>query len=586
MREFHIKVLLLLSLVAFAHGQPKYWIFFRDKCLFTKADTLRALKMCRESLTARCAQRRLRVRSEENLIDWYDLPVCEDYINRIKALGVKIVHKSRWLNAVSARLDSEMVEAVSSLQFVRDIVPVAKAKIIEPMAPLIDTADYGLARRQLRAMNVQYLHRAGVYGDSVMVLITDTGFNLDHIAFRSMDIVASWDFVSGDSNVDIDVGDNPNIVSHGSFCLSLLGGFLANRFSGVAPEAKFLLARTEDLDHEWPVEEDNWVAAVEWAESIGVDIVSTSLGYSDWYSAADMDGDTPRISAAADIAASRGVTIFTAAGNSGPGTMTLVAPGDADSVITVGACMVDKRLAAFSSRGPTADGRIKPDVLAPGVGIYGANGNTNTAFRYASGTSMATPLTAGVGALFLSLRPSLTPMEILEALRMTADKAKSAGCSHGWGVVDAKALVAYPIRDTAFVLLAKGWNIFAPPVDTPIPASVLPVIPPVYGYDSAYMVVDTLYPGHGYFLLSPTDTVFPLVGPRITSLTIMLRRGWNLVGGLSRKTFIVNDFGIENVSQPFIYTLADGKYRKSIALSPSEGGWILIERDKELHLRF
>jgi len=100
------------------------------------------------------------------------------------------------------------------------------------------------------------------------------------------------------------------------------------------------------------------------------------------------------------------------------------------------------------------------------------------------------------------------------------------------------------------------------------------------------MVVDTLYPGHGYFLLSPTDTVLPLVGPRITSLTIKLRRGWNLVGGLSRKTFIVNDFGVENVSQPFIYTFADGKYRKSIALSPSEGGWILIERDKELHLRF
>jgi len=240
------------------------------------------------------------------------------------------------------------------------------------------------------------------------------------------------------------------------YTLSIIGGFKDGKLIGPAFDANFILAKTENTQSESPIEEDNWLAAAEWADSIGVDVTSTSLGYRDGfdfgftdYTAADMNGKTTIITKAADMLASKGVVVVNAAGNEGTRLAlqqnSLVAPADGDSVIAVGAVTTTGVLASFSSRGPTADGRIKPDVVATGVGVYFANGTpgATTGYFSGSGTSFSCPLTAGVAALILQKHPAWNPMQVREALRMTASNASSPNNNIGWGIINALAASNY-----------------------------------------------------------------------------------------------------------------------------------------------
>ncbi len=574
-----LRLLTILSILCgIAFGQGKYWIFFTDKGLFSKSDSIAALDDAKNSLTERCLARRAKVLPQNKIVSWRDVPVCEKYVREIEQTGVKIVHRTKWFDGVSVYADKTVLERISNFSFVSEIRPVAVGR--RKTFPAVDDSDYGAAATQLYAEGVPKLHKIGADGSGVLICITDTGFNPEHIAFADMDIVAKWDFVSGDSIVDYEDGDPGGVQSHGSLCLSILGGFLAGTFSGVAPGASFLLARTEDIGSETPVEEDNWVAAMEWADSIGADVISTSLGYYDWYDFSDMDGDTPVITAGADMAAYLGIAVFVAAGNSGPAYGSLTAPGDADSAITVGAADNSGVVAAFSSRGPTYDGRTKPDIIAPGVATFGVDGMSDSLFRYGSGTSMATPMAAGAGALLLQLRPSTDPIQLRNALRLTAANATSPNNDSGWGMLDATAAAAYPINDTAIVALEAGWNLISVPADTFVLASSLPIIEPAYTFaESIFVAVDTLFTGRGYFVFCTTDTFAVIIGEPITELTVNLQRGWNLVGGLSRRTFI--DEYLDVFWSSFLYGYTSGSgYFLTKSVAPGQGVWLLSNENR------
>jgi subtilisin family serine protease len=284
----------------------------------------------------------------------------------------------------------------------------------------------------------------GLHGEGVMVAVFDTGFDtLSHEAFAAMSIVDRHDFVNGDD--DVANGRDRGEGSHGTETLSVLGGWAPGHLIGPAFNATYILAKTEDTSSETPVEEDNWAAAAEWAEARGADVISSSLGYLTFdpgfpsYTADDMDGQTAISTRAAERAAERGVVVVISAGNAGPSTLhnTLGAPADGRLVLTAGAVTSAGARASFSSVGPTADGRIKPDVAAQGVAVTAAAPGTASEYTSVNGTSFSCPLTAGVVALVLQARPTATVSEIEDVLRATASQAAQPDNLLGWGIVDA-----------------------------------------------------------------------------------------------------------------------------------------------------
>jgi subtilisin family serine protease len=284
----------------------------------------------------------------------------------------------------------------------------------------------------------------------VVIAVFDGGFNnLGHLAFQRMNIIAARDFVNNDD--DVDDGPDMGNGSHGTWTLSVIGGFAEGQLIGPAFGASYILAKTENTQSETPREEDNWVAALEWAEGFGVDVISSSLGYLafdspfDDYTWEDMDGRTTVITRAAVMAVERGLVVVNAAGNFGNNSShnTLGAPADGDGVITAGAVNPNGRRAFFSSVGPTVDGRIKPDVMARGVRVRVASHVTQQGYLALDGTSFACPLVAGTVALMLSAHPDWSPAQVLNALRRTASHAADPNSLIGWGIIDALAAVQF-----------------------------------------------------------------------------------------------------------------------------------------------
>ncbi|MGH9261732.1 MAG: S8 family serine peptidase, partial [Acidimicrobiales bacterium] len=279
----------------------------------------------------------------------------------------------------------------------------------------------------------------------------DAGFNILHPAFAAVTVVARRDFVFNDSVVHDEPGDVPGAQFHGTAVWSLLAADVPGRLRGVAPAATYLLAKTEDIRSETPLEEDNYVAALEWADSIGVDIVSSSLAYLIFdppfpsYGPTDLTGDIAVTTIAVDRAAERGILVVTAAGNTGPGARTIWTPADADSAIAVGAEDSLGTIASFSSRGPTADGRLKPDLTAPGVDVCALAGS---GVRRLAGTSFATPLIAATAALIRQVHPALDPIGLAEALRRSGSNHRSPDAISGWGRPDGAAAAVFPLGVT------------------------------------------------------------------------------------------------------------------------------------------
>jgi hypothetical protein len=429
------------------------WIFLKDKGTHIE----NKLAKSKQSLTLASIKRRKKIFKNENYVTFYDIPVEQSYINQIKPFLTKLRHQSSWLNAISAKINGDQLSQIAKFDFVKRIDIVRKRTYDKPeldenttknsgIKGETYTLDYGSSLTQLEQINVPFVHDLGYTGNGVIICVLDAGFNnLEHQAFTTMNILDSYDFVNDDANVD-DEGDM-GTGNHGTMTLSTIGGFYEGELIGPAYGASYLLAKTENTDSETQVEEDNWVAGAQWAEALGAEITSTSLGYIDFddgtgYDASELDGNTATITIAADIMASLGVLVVNSAGNSGSGTTTIGAPADGNEVLAVGAVNSSGMRTSFSSVGPTSDGRIKPEVMAMGSGVVVANTSGNT-YTTASGTSFSCPLTAGAAALLWEMVPTASNMEIFEALKMTADNASSPNNEYGWGIIDIYAAYVY-----------------------------------------------------------------------------------------------------------------------------------------------
>ena len=428
------------------------WVYFKDKGPAAEAMALAAATVNPRALARRAARGTTGVTFE-------DAPMRHEYVAGVAAMAGRTRNVSRWLNAMSVEANAEQAAAIAALPFVARVEPVRRyGQRREPLEPeraaAADAAadefrkslflEYGTSAGQVEQINVTRLHELRLDGRGVIVAVLDAGFDtLNHEVFATTSILATRDFVNGDLDVS-DSGDAGE-GSHGTETLSVLGGYRPGQLIGPAYAASFLLAKTENTESETPVEEDNWAAAIEWAESLGADVVSSSLGYLEFdrpfasYRPSDMNGDTAISTKAADLAAQRGVVVVTSAGNAGPapGSNSLGAPADGNFVIAVGAVSSTGARASFSSVGPTADGRIKPDVSAQGVAVKVARPDSTSGYATANGTSFACPLVAGTAALLIQAKPDATMDEIARALRSSASQAARPDNLLGYGIVDA-----------------------------------------------------------------------------------------------------------------------------------------------------
>ncbi len=451
------------------------WVFFKDKGNnLERYYNQPTLVVSQKSLT-----RREKVIHEGSLIKSTDLPVNEEYINQLKSLGFVVKQKSRWFNGVSGYATKELIDRLSTLESVKKLDAVVKfrndkikSEEEENYVPddqgenlnkgnQVHSFNYGQSFTQLNQINVPAVHDLGYHGEGITICMMDAGFDrwTTHQVFSSMNVIATWDFVDGDSDVE---NGNVGAGSHGTSTLSLIGGFYEGQLIGPAFNADFILTRTEDIYSETPIEEDNWIAALEFADSIGVDVTSTSLGYLDFdppytsYTWQDMDGNTALITIAADLAVGLGIYVVNSAGNDGYNSShnTLGAPADGDSVVTIGSVNSSGSRSGFSSVGPTVDGRIKPDLMTMGSNDYVACNNSNSCYSsFGSGTSWACPLAAGAAALLLQANTSLTPMEMLDIFRNTASQSSNPDNLMGWGIIDLLAAVQQSTTPVEFTIL-------------------------------------------------------------------------------------------------------------------------------------
>ncbi len=455
----------------------RYWIYFKDKGNFKPGDALvkgsEGYNLAIAELTEKALWRRSKVLTADMLVSYNDIPVNQSYIQQIKSLGIEPKAVSKWLNAVSIIVKKDKLDEVKKLSFVEKIEGVGyleKVKIIPSGKSKNNSIryitektkyDYGYSYWQNQQINVPALHNIGVTGFGVTLGMCDDGFNWrKHEALDTRNVKDEYDWIFKDDSVQYQMqpnqipGDSYDQDGHGTSTMSTLGGYFPGQLIGPAFDVEFYLSKTEAGATETPVEEDYWLEGVEWMESRGVEVISSSLIYKPFdppnnnYDYKDMNGKTTIIVQAAEIAAKLGVVVVNSMGNEyQTNPPSIVSPPDGEDVIAVGAVDSAGRIAVFSSNGPTSDGRIKPDVVAMGVDVYAAASYSFTydtaGYSYVSGTSFSGPLTAGVCALILSVHPELTPEQVKEALKMSANKHNSPNNVFGWGLINAYDAALY-----------------------------------------------------------------------------------------------------------------------------------------------
>ena len=416
----------------------KYRVSLKDK-----VGTTCSIDKPEEFLSERAIERRNR---QQLPIDETDLPVSGKYVDELKATGARLVTTSKWNNTVVLEVsDTLLMDEISKKSFVTgvkkvwvslDSIPLRNMKRKKEVKNKVEKTDchYGNALRQIEIHGGDSLHTAGFAGKGMHVAVIDAGFyNADEIKFfRKMDLLGTRDFVNPNSDI---YAEN----AHGLMVLSCMAANLPKVFVGTAPEASYWLLRSEDNDSEQPIEEDYWAAAIEFADSVGVDVVNTSLGYYEFdegfpaYRYRDLDGHYSLMSHSASLAADKGIVVVCSAGNSGDDPWKKVTPpGDSENVLTVGAINKNLVNARFSSIGNSADGRIKPDVMAVGVNsvVTGTDGSVSKG----NGTSFASPIMCGIVACFWQACPWLTAKEVIEAVRQVGDRVDYPDNIYGYGV--------------------------------------------------------------------------------------------------------------------------------------------------------
>ena len=429
-----------ICLGTFAQFTPedtlKYRISLKDK-----AATDYSLQKPEMYLSKKSIERRKRQGLE---IDSTDLPVCKKYVDAIRKKGVHVLVTGKWDNFVTVSCnDSMLIAEIAGLPFVRSTERVwrgvakrASERDSLINKPLRTDSLYGPAITQIKMSHADRLHEAGFKGQGMTIAVIDAGFhNVDKIeAMKNINILGTRDFVNPEADIYAE-------SSHGMSVLSCMAMNQPNVMIGTAPEASYWLLRSEDEYSENLVEQDYWAAAIEFADSVGVDLVNTSLGYYSFddptkkYRYRDLNGHYALMSREAAKAADKGIVVVCSAGNSGSGSWKKITPpGDAENVITVGAVNKYGVLAPFSSVGNTADGRVKPDVVAVGLGsdVMGTDGN----LRHANGTSFSSPIMCGMVACLWQACPELTAKEIIELVRRSGDRAVFPDNIYGYGIPD------------------------------------------------------------------------------------------------------------------------------------------------------
>jgi hypothetical protein len=341
----------------------------------------------------------------------------------------------------------------------------------------LNPTGYGPSITQLNDIRVPAVHDSGYSGAGVILAMFDTGFNKGHSATIQLKRIAEWDFVWEDNETANQANDAVSQWDHGTGTWAVAGGYWINNLIGPAFNASFALAKTEYVPTETPAEEDNWMAAAEWADSLGADVISSSLAYLDFdgtandYTWAQLDGHTTVVAQGAVLAHRRGILVANAMGNEGPGGRSLWSPADADSILSCGAVDNSNAIAGFSSRGNTADGRIKPEVVAQGVSTYWAVASNNNGIAPANGTSLSTPIVGGSAALVREAHPEWTVEQVRQALMTTADRAGTPDSVFGWGRINVPAA----IWSSAYgpPVFPRPFNLLVPPTNTVVNATPL-----------------------------------------------------------------------------------------------------------------
>lgn len=486
-----VATLLVSTLLAQVYPN-KYFVRFTDK-----DNSPYSIGNPQEFLTERSIERRLRYNIP---IDIYDLPVNPQYLQAVSDIGVELINPTKWLNGVTVfTTDPSKIAEIEALSFVESTYKIAKLTGPKPKAGFDDeialnkpfqmnetlahntaslkqstgtnSLNYGFGYNQINMINGIPLHDEGYRGQGMVIGVLDAGFtNTDQMAafdslYMNGRILGTRDFVSGGDYVYQGSG-------HGTAVLSTMGGNLPGELVGTAPDASYYLIRTEDTGSEYIIEEYNWASGAEYADSVGADVLNTSLGYigfddpSQSHLYEHMDGNTAPITIAADIAASRGMIVVNSAGNSGNSSTWpwIGAPADGDSVFSIGAVDASGNLAGFSSVGPTADGRTKPDVAAQGSStvVASSSGGTTTS----SGTSFSSPIIAGMTACLWQADLAARNMDIVEALRLSGNFAANPNNQYGWGIPDyVVARLVLSTFDTKLVENTGDIRIYPNPFD-------------------------------------------------------------------------------------------------------------------------
>lgn len=444
---------LFLSFTCLSQTPAKYWVQFKDK-----NNSEFSIDRPEEFLSPRAIEKRNRFTIPVNE---QDLPVNKHYVQQIMTLDTTMIlfTSSKWLNGITVYAeDDEILDKMKALPFVafaeRTILLKEKEEVCDELfyykvnASIEDTLltnmntelSYGKSTNQIRINNIHWLHRLGYFGQGIHMMIMDGGFhNVDSI--RHFKILRNENRLLGARNF-VELGVDPmRKHSHGTYVLSCIASEVSGELIGSAPKVFVYLAQTEDSRSENKIEEDNWVAGIEWADSLGCDVLNSSLGYTTFddpnqpRTTADLNGKISRASQAATIAASKGIIVCNSAGNSGNSKWKYIGcPADAEDILAVGGVNVKGERAEFSSYGHTADGRIKPDACAVGRATYVANPFEKTLF--ADGTSFSSPVLAGMVSCLWQAFPNKTSYEVMDAIRKSGSQAAKPDSTLGYGITD------------------------------------------------------------------------------------------------------------------------------------------------------
>lgn len=461
MKRIYLILFLVSSFTVFS--QEDAWIYFKDKpgsqAYFDNPLTM---------LTQRALDRRT---NQGIALDIKDIPIYQPYIDQVAAsTGITVKAKSKWFNCVHVRGTQTNITALKLLSFVdkvdfanknlTDLSKIAKPKTKEKLISVSQTSkttanfNYGTSANQIQMLNGHLLHQSNYTGSGKVIAVMDGGFPGVNTAApfarlrNNGQILGGYDFVNRNANFYTG-------VVHGTSVLSLMGGYVEGSLIGTAPDASYYLFITEDDPNESPLELSNWVEAAEEADRLGVDIITTSLGYNTFddadydFTYSDMN-DTSFIAKGVDAAFSRGIICVVSAGNEGNKTWKYITtPADAVNALTVGAVTSSEAYASFSSVGPSSDGRVKPDVMAQGQNPYTSN-DSGVISNSGSGTSYACPILAGMVACLWQALPTKTNQQIKQLITQSADRYMAPTAQFGYGIPDFNLAVSNGLSTAEF----------------------------------------------------------------------------------------------------------------------------------------